>query len=128
MIPRPRYPLLVSVPVSPFCELAKWTLDRLGIEYYEECHAPVIHVLFNKLRGGGNEIPLLRLATGPLLNGRAIVEYLDHRAPVSSRLFPEGPRGQEARDLFGEFCSELGVAVRAWAYAYMLPCPGLTIP
>ncbi len=128
MIPRAQYPFMVSVPVSPFCELAKWTLDRLGIEYYEACHAPVIHVLFNKLRGGGNEIPVLTLPTGPLTNGRAIVEYFDARSPAALRLFPSGPQAQEVRALFNDFCAELGVAVRAWAYAYMLYCPALTIP
>jgi cytochrome P450/glutathione S-transferase len=128
MIPGPKYPLLISVPVSPFCELAKWALDRLGVEYYEECHAPVLHALFNKLHGGGNEIPVLVLPTGPLVNGREIVLHYDRRAPEPLRLFPEGPAQEQVRTLFDLFCSELGVAVRAWAYAYMLHDRASTIP
>jgi hypothetical protein len=30
---------LVMIPISRYCEKARWALDRSGIAYREECHA-----------------------------------------------------------------------------------------
>ena len=120
--PTPEHPWMVSIPVSPYCELARWTLDRLGIAYVEEAHAPVFHVWAARRHGGGGTVPVLDVGERSLTDARQVVEYYDPRAPEPLRLFPADPaeRG-EAKQVFDELFDGLGVAVRAWAYAYMLP-------
>jgi len=112
---------MVSVPVSPYCELARWTLDRLGVDYVEQCHAPVFNTLAARRHRGGAVVPILDIGGTSLTDARQIVRFYDQRAPDELKLFPADP-GQraEVKQLFDEFFDELGVAVRAWAYAYQL--------
>lgn len=120
--PSPDHPHMVSVPVSPYCELARWTLERLGVAYTEDCHAPVFHLWPARRHGGGGVVPVLDIGGTSLTDARQVVEYFDQRTPEALRLYPPDP-GEKAvaKQLFDEFFDRLGVAVRAWAYAYMLP-------
>jgi glutathione S-transferase len=102
-------PLLVSLPVSPYVELARWTLDRAGVAYDEERHAPVFHVLATRRHGGTGVVPVLDLGGERLTDARQVVQRYE---PLPD---------EEGRRLFDEIFDVLGVAVRAWAYAYMLP-------
>ena len=120
--PSPQRPHMVSVPVSPYCELARWTLDRFGIPYFEECHAPVFHLWSAWRHGGGSVVPVLDTGETSLADARQVVDHYDPSAPAERRLYPVDPAGAaETRRLFDELFDGLGVAVRAWAYAYMLP-------
>jgi cytochrome P450/glutathione S-transferase len=113
---------MVSIPVSPYCELARWLLDRLGIPYEEDCHAPVFHVLAARRRGGGSVVPVLDTSDASLIDARDVVNYYEVRCPKERRLYPEdAPTRAETERLFNLFYDEFGVAVRAWAYAYLLP-------
>lgn len=113
---------MVTVPVSPYCELARWTLDRLSVAFTEECHAPFLHRLATRRHRGGSVVPVLNLGASSLTDARQIVDYYEERAPEALRLFPADPAARaECRQLFDAFFDEIGVAVRAWAYAYQLP-------
>jgi len=102
-------PIMVTLPVSPYVELARWTLDRLGIAFREEGHAPVFHVLATRRHGGTGVVPVLDLGDRSLTDARQVVQHFD---PISD---------PEVRAVFDDAFDVLGVAVRAWAYAYMLP-------
>ncbi len=113
---------MISIPVSPYCELARWVLDRLGVPYVEECHAPVFHVLATRRYGGGSIVPLLDTGEVVLRDARAVVDYYEARAPISRNLYPsDSHASSETHDLFNLLFDAFGFAVRAWAYAYMLP-------
>lgn len=113
---------MITVPVSPYCELARWTLDRLGVVYSEECHAPFLHRLATRRHRGGSVVPVLDIGATSLTDARQIVDYYDARAPAPLRLEPDDRAAKaEAKQLFDECFDELGVAVRAWAYTYQLP-------
>jgi glutathione S-transferase len=101
---------MISLPVSPYVELARWTLDRRGIRYVEEAHAPVFHVLATRRHGGTGVVPVVDIGERSLTDARQVVEY------YGGDLLQDG-----ARPLFDDIFDGLGVAVRAWAYAYMLP-------
>jgi len=121
------HPRMISIPVSPYCELARWVLDRRGIPYVEECHAPVFHLLATRRYGGGNVVPVLDTGETALLDARAVVDYYEARASRDQKLYPAGPAAQaDARKLFDFLFDTFGVAVRAWAYAYMLPVSSST--
>lgn len=121
---------MVCVDVSPYCELARWTLDHLGVTYTQENHVPVLHAVAARRYGGGIVVPVLNLGKGhaSLTDARQVVDYYGLRAPESERLFPADPdEHAQARQLFDELFDRLGVAVRAWAYAYMLPVRASTV-
>ena len=118
----PTRPHMVSVGVSPYCELARWTMDRLGVAYTEEFHAPFLHRLATGRHRGGAVVPVLDLGERSLTDARQIVEHYETVAPPELRLFPpDSAANAEARALFDDFFDVFGVAVRAWAYAYLLP-------
>ena len=122
------HPRMISIPVSPYCELARWALDWWGIPFVEECHAPVFHVLASRRYGGGSVVPVLDTGETSLLDAREVVDYYEARSPNEQKLYPAGAEDHaEAKHLFNFFFDTLGVAVRAWAYAYMLPLRNVTL-
>lgn len=123
----PDRPLMISVAVSPYVELARWTLDRLGVQYVEERHAPVFNTFAARRHRGSTMVPVLDVGESSLTDGRQVVDFYEQRAPDELRLYPADPAmAAEARALFDECYDVLGVAVRAWAYAYQLPQRGPT--
>src|SRR4051794_26097163 len=99
----PDAPLMISVPVSPYVELARWTLDRLDVRYTEAAHAPVFNTIAARRHRGGTAVPLLDIGASSLTDARQIVDYYDERAPDDLRLFPADPASRaEARSLFDE--------------------------
>lgn len=118
----PYRPQIISIPASPYCEMARWLLDRLRIPYHENCHAPVFHRRAARKNGGSGGVPVLDTADALLTDARQIFNYYEARCPQEMRLFPDEPEAHAGtRQLFDSFFEEFGVAVRAWAYAYMLP-------
>jgi glutathione S-transferase len=113
---------MISVAVSPYVELARWVLERLGVDYTEERHAPVFNTIAARRHRGSTVVPLLDIGGSSLGNAREIVDFYERRAPEALRLYPAGPKDRaEVRALFDDCFDVLGVAVRAWAYAYQLP-------
>jgi glutathione S-transferase len=102
---------MISLPVSPYVELVRWTLERVDIPFDEEAHAPVFHVLATRRHGGTGVVPVLDMGERSLTDARQVVEHYG-----GSDLLPAA-----ARPLFDDLFDNLGVAVRGWAYAYMLP-------
>ena len=45
-------PRLVTIPISHYCEKARWALERAGIGYREEPHVQGIHQLAARRAGG----------------------------------------------------------------------------
>ena len=112
--------LLVSIPVSPYVEVARWVLDRLGIAYREEGHAPFLHLPAALRRKGGTDVPVLAAPGMALTNARAVLEHYGFRGPQP--LYPEASAERaEVERLVTLLYDDMGVAVRAWAYAQMLP-------
>jgi glutathione S-transferase len=118
---------MISVPVSPYVELARWVLERLSVDYTEECHAPVFNTIAARGHGGGTVVPVLDIGATSLTDARQVVDHYDAQAPPELALYPTDPAGRaEAKALFDELYDGLGVAVRAWAYAYQLPQRAVT--
>jgi cytochrome P450 len=120
-------PRMISVTADPYCELARWILDRGGIPYVEDCHAPVFHLLATR-RYGGRDVPVLDTGETALLNAREIVQYYEARARLDHKLNPVDAEAQtEAKELFDLFYDKFGVSVRAWAGAHLLRIRSVTI-
>ena len=114
--------LVVSIPVSPYVEVARWALERLGVPYREEAHAPFLHLPAALRNRGGTAVPVVRAPGVTFADVRPLLEHYGSQGPPERRLYPDDPdAATEVRELVGSFHDGVGVSVRAWAYAHMLP-------
>jgi hypothetical protein len=59
--------ILITIPLSHYCEKVRWALDRVALPYREEPHAPLLHWLATKRNEGG---------TGGRRNGGSVRQRL----------------------------------------------------
>jgi glutathione S-transferase len=110
-------PILVTIPISHFCEKARWALDRAGVDYTEQRHIQIIHALAAKRAGGGRTAPVLRTAEGVYDQSSAILRYADEQLPEERRLYPADPAARaEIEALELRFDTVLGAEGRLWLY------------
>ncbi len=113
---------LITIPISPYCEKARWALDRLGWPYIEEPHLQVFHYLRTYWTSGKPMVPVLLDRSNVVSDSTAILKYLDRCAPLDQRLYPEDEEQrkqvEELEELFDEV---LGVESRRWIYFQYLP-------
>lgn len=115
-------PQLLTIPMSHYCEKARWALERLGIEYVEVRRLQGFHYLSAIPWAKSPTVPILRIDGHVLKDSTEILHYLDRRAPPGAKLFPEDPaRRLEVEELEQLFDEELGVYSRLWVYASYLP-------
>jgi glutathione S-transferase len=112
---------LLTIPISHYCEKARWALERIGIPYREERHVQGIHRLAARRAGGGVTVPVLVTPDGVLADSEEILAWVDERTPVESRLFPpESDARGEVQRLCKRFDGELGPRGRRLMYVHML--------
>jgi glutathione S-transferase len=120
---------LVTIPISHFCEKARWALDRARIPYTEERHVQAIHVAYALRAGGGRTVPVLVCAGGDVVpESAAIVRWVDGRLDPADRLYPPGAEGMEAERIEGWLDAGLGPDGRLWMYESTLPAIGELTP
>src|SRR3982751_221871 len=111
-------PVLITIPVSHYCEKARWALDRAGIVYDEKRYLPAVH-RFATLRRRNLTAPVLICAeTGMVGESSDIIAYADAR----------GARVEcgdaEARALADDYDERLGPAARLGGYHSLRGPPG----
>ena len=115
---------LITIPMSHYCEKARWGLDRLGLPYTEERHLQGFHYLPALWAGGGRRVPVLIDGRKVISDSTAILRHLDDYAPPGARLYPEDAalldRVEALEDRFDEV---LGVESRRWVYFHYLTKP-----
>ncbi|HEX4465902.1 MAG TPA: glutathione S-transferase family protein [Solirubrobacteraceae bacterium] len=112
---------LVTIPISHYCEKARWSLERAGLDYREERHVQGIHRLAARRAGGGSTVPVLITADGPIGESQQILEWVDERLPPERRLFPADRRMRAESDALCErFDAVLGPSARRLIYVHML--------
>jgi glutathione S-transferase len=112
---------LVTIPISHYCEKARWSLERAGIDYREERHVQGIHRLAARRAGGGATVPVLVTPEGPIGESQQILEWVDEHTPAEDRLFPQDRRSRaEVDHLCNRFDTVLGPRARRLMYVHML--------
>ncbi|MFI4991652.1 MAG: glutathione S-transferase family protein [Solirubrobacterales bacterium] len=112
---------LITIPISHYCEKARWSLARAGIAYREERHVQGIHRLVARRAGGGVTVPVLVTPEGAIGESHEILEWVDERTPPEQRLFPtEEQARSEVEVLCRRFDAELGPKGRRLMYAHLL--------
>jgi glutathione S-transferase len=113
---------LITIPISHYCEKARWALDRAGLPYREERHVQGVHRVVARRAGGGTTVPVLITPEGVLRESEEILAWVDQRTEAEHQLFPEDPAiREEVLRLSRRFDAELGPRGRRLIYVYMLP-------
>ena len=100
---------LVTIPISHYCEKARWALERAGIPYREERHVQGIHRIAARRAGGGRTVPVLVTPEGALGESEEILLWVDGHTPPEQRLFPSVPAERaEVERLCRRFDERLG--------------------
>jgi glutathione S-transferase len=108
---------LVTIPISHYCEKARWALERAGLGYRERAHVQAFHRAATLRAGGGLTVPVLVCAAGVLADSGDILAWADTHAPEGRGLYPEDiERAAEVRRLEADFNARLGPASRCWMY------------
>jgi glutathione S-transferase len=109
--------VLVTIPISHFCEKARWALDRTGVPFEERAHLQVIHRVAARRAGGGVTVPVLVCDEGVLGESAEILDYADAHAPAGRKLYPDDEgTAAEIRALERDFDERLGPQGRLWMY------------
>ena len=103
---------LITIPISHFCEKARWALDRAGHEYVEERHVQGPSRIASKRAGGTGTTPVLISGRGTLVDSEDIVAFADPRLRQAD---PEVARVTRWLD------ANLGIPDRRLIYAHILP-------
>jgi glutathione S-transferase len=146
---------LITIPLSHYCEKARWALTRLQIPFVEERHMPPFHRFatrrivkrsssdalpeternmspinrFIVQKVGGQSVPVLMTQAQTLKDSDEILRYVDVIAPDELKLYPTNPdHRQQVEDLVHSFDSALGPAVRLWTYFHIMDQPHLLQP
>ena len=115
---------LVTIPISHYCEKARWALERAGMPYREEPHVQGIHSVASRLAGGKGTVPVLVTPDGVIGESEEIVTWVDAGLPAEQRLFPQDPDARgEAESVCRRLDEELGPRGRRLMYVHMLARP-----
>ena len=110
---------LLTIPISHFCEKARWALDRAGLDYREEPHVQGVNRIVSRRAGGHGTLPVLLCEAGVLAESEDILRFTDRHVPAERRLFPDD--APEVTPLCRELDAGLGPDGRRMIYAHMLP-------
>jgi glutathione S-transferase len=110
---------LITIPISHFCEKARWALELAGVPYREERHLQGIHWAHVWRAGRSWTAPVLVTPKGPLRESAQIVRFADAQAQLG--LY----RNPLAAALEARFDAHLGPDARTWMYHRMLVRPDL---
>jgi glutathione S-transferase len=112
---------LITIPISHYCEKARWALERAGIGYREERHVQGVHRLAARRAGGGLTVPVLVTPGGVIGDSAEILLWVDERTAPEQRLLPaeRGRRLQEVA-ICRRLDDRLGPSGRRLMYVHML--------
>lgn len=112
---------MITYGVSPYSEIARWFLDSRGVEYREESHVPMLHLMLVRTN---DEFPGLVVPEMLLVNAPQVLSYWEAHCPASEKLIGTD---KDARKLIARFYLKTGIAARRWAYYYALPDREVTL-
>ena len=112
--------ILITIPLSHYCEKVRWALDRVELPYREEPHAPLLHRLATKRNDGGT-VPVLVHGSTRFLDSTDILVHADELVG-GDVLYPrDAALRRNVVALEERFDTELGPHTRRWAYGQLLP-------
>ncbi len=116
---------LITIPISHFCEKARWALDRARLPYREVRMLPAVHLIESWRHARQRTVPVLVHDGGGIGESTEILRWVDARTPEAQRLFPVGAEAAEVERWVQRFDQELGPGARMLGYSALLPDPEL---
>jgi glutathione S-transferase len=111
---------LLTIPISHYCEKARWGLQRAGVAYREEPHVQGLHRLYARRAAGTATVPVLLTSTGAIGESEQILEWCDRDLAPERRLFGSAePQRREILALSRRFDAGLGPSGRRLIYVRM---------
>src|SRR3954467_14884557 len=111
---------LITIPISHYCEKARWALERAGLEYREERHVQGIHRVAARRAGGGKTVPVLVTPQRAIGESAEILAWIDARTEPELRLFAgSGVERRELEALCRRLDEQLGPCGRRLMYVNM---------
>lgn len=114
---------LLTIPISHYCERARWALEHAGLEYEEEQHLQMFHARHaRRLTGGSTSLPVLVTNDGQVLpDSRDILRFADEHRIRGTSLYPAtATERDEVQALEDEYAGRLGVEGRRLMYFHFL--------
>lgn len=111
---------LYTIPISHYCERARFALELANIPFTEKAYIPVFHRIKSFRLGGRGSLPVLKTETDLLVDSGEIVEYAANNG--GEQLYPTGESSKtEIKELEDYLSKQLGPAARRVAYFYVIP-------
>jgi len=122
-------PTLITIPLSHYCEKARWGLDHAQISYREQAHAPGFHALTVRRAGGQRSVPILLTGEGVIGDSTDILLWANEHAAKGRALYPDNAAARrEVLALEERFDEHFGPHLRRTIYFHLLPLPALCMP
>lgn len=113
---------LLTIPLSHYCEKARWALERIGLDYHEERHIQGFHYPRTYWVSRNPEVPVLIDGKQVIADSTEILRHLERYAPPDMRLYPaDATARRQVEALEDRFDETLGVESRRWFYFHYLP-------
>jgi len=108
---------LITIPISHFCEKARWALDRANLAYVEEQHLQLFHMLPVWRARGKRTTPVLVTADAVYPDSHCILKFADSVSPAELRLYPDNhEQRREVLQLENAWDRRYGVDTRLIGY------------
>jgi glutathione S-transferase len=110
-------PRLATIPLSHFCERARWALDQAGIDYAETHHLQGFSAAVGQALAGQRTLPILTVGPRLLTDSSTIVRWADEQCPGC--LYPAAPAARaEVEGLEASFAGTLATESRRIVYEW----------
>lgn len=107
---------LITIPISHYCERARWSLDYCRVDYREDQYLQLLH-RFATMPRGFTSTPLLVTDEGAFSDSADIVSYAHDRAPDDRQLYPADPaKMAEIRAFEADVAHRFGIEGRRLVY------------
>lgn len=114
---------LITIPLSHYCERARWALDLSDVSYVEDPHLQMFHLRAVGRVSSGHQVPVLVTPDEVLTDSQDILAFADARGAA---LYPEHYR-PESCALELELAGPFGVETRRLGYYQFLKLPRATL-
>lgn len=106
---------LLTIPVSHYCEKARWALERARVPFVERPSIQLLHYLDAFWRARTPFVPVLLTSGETLRDSTEILHHVD-RVGGAPPLFPGGADAERVAYWEDRFDLILGVEARRWMY------------
>ncbi len=113
---------LITIPMSHYCEKARWGLEYAGIAYREEAHLQGFHYLAVAGKKSGGMVPVLSGADICISESSRILKWIDRSLAAERKLYPDA-LASRIDALEHDYDHRLGVESRRWVYFHWKAAP-----